>query len=169
MASCVERASWAGSAPMVLPSASYCARQRRAGRIAGESAPPRRPARRQPCSWRSATPRATSLLAYRFSWNHLSWGGRPTGRLHVVREVLLPALYNLIHKSKSLYIRFSECCRHMNHHKGDRHLCGGCSLYLIAEPVLPDSAFQGISSSNSHVRADPLSRAVCGSGKQVCS
>ena len=80
----------------------------RAGRIAGESALPRRPARRQPCSWRSAAPRATSLLAYRFSWNHLSWGGRPTGRLHVVREVLLPALYDLIHKSKSPYIRFSE-------------------------------------------------------------
>ena len=53
--------------------------------------------------------------------------------------------------------------------KVNTFLCGGCSLYLIAEPVLPDSAFQGISSSNSHVRADPLSRAVCGSGKQVCS
>ena len=80
----------------------------RAGRIAGESALLRRPARRQPCSWRSAAPRATSLLAYRFSWNHLSWGGRPTARLHVVREVLLQALYDLIHKSKSLYIRLSE-------------------------------------------------------------
>ena len=80
----------------------------RAGRIAGESALLRRPARRQPCSWRSAAPRATSLLAYRFSWNHLSWGGRPTARLHVVREILLQALYDLIHKSKSLYIRLSE-------------------------------------------------------------
>lgn len=55
-----------------------------------------------------------------------------------------------------------------DHHKEDRHLCGGRGLYSFAEPVLPDSTVQGISSSNSHVRADPLSRAVCGSGKQVC-
>ena len=41
-------------------------------------------------------------------------------------------------------------------------------LDVYKRQVLPDSTVQGISSSNSHVRADPLSRAACGSGKQVC-
>ena len=35
-------------------------------------------------------------------------GGRPTGQRPVVREVLLPNVPQVIHKSKSLYIRFYE-------------------------------------------------------------